>query len=127
MDRIIDNIAPMHRIQCCNKYNKWYSSNIKKLGQLKDISHSKAKNSNNPEHWRLYRVNRNLYYNAIKAAKKEHFYKKLTIRGKNDRVKIKDEHKNSNNLWGTVKEMTNTRNKVPPRMIIHEGNILLHQ
>ena len=52
------------------------------------------------------------------------FYRNLTVGGsKNDRVKIKDEHKNSNSLWGMIKEMTNTRTKVPPRMVIHDGNI----
>ena len=52
------------------------------------------------------------------------FYRNLTVGGnKNDRVKIKDEHKNSNSLWGTIKEMTNTRTKVPPRMVIHDENI----
>ena len=39
-------------------------------------------------------------------------------------VIIKPEHNNSSNLWGTVKEMIDVRNKFPTRMIACNGEII---
>ena len=41
-----------------------------------------------------------------------------------NREKIKPEVSKINNLWTTVKELTNTSTKTPPRHIIHENSII---
>ena len=68
MDSIIESIAPKTRIQCCNRYAKWYSPKVKELGEIKNKSHSRAKQSDNQEDWRIFRQDRNNYNNASKEA-----------------------------------------------------------
>ena len=41
-----------------------------------------------------------------------------------DTEKIKPEVNNINKLWTTVKEITNTSTKTPPRHIIHENIVV---
>ena len=56
--------------------------------------------TNDPDDWRHFRRQRNKYNNDIKTAKKKYYY---------------------NKLWSTIKDMTNSCNKTPPRHIDHDN------
>ena len=79
--------------------------------------------TNDRDDWRDFRRQRNKYNNNIKTAKNNYYYNKLTIRDKNypNDIRLKDNVTNDNKLWTTVKDMTDSCNKTPPRNIDHDN------
>ena len=137
-------IAPSKRIQCTKKHCKWYTPALKKLAEYKNKILKIDKSSNSETDWSIFRNIRNKYTNLIKAKKSKYYSHKLTVKNKyetnsnnnnngnsnksntnnNNTInpeKIKPEVSNINKLWTTVKELTNTSTKTPPRHIIHEN------
>ena len=57
------------------------------------------------------------------TAKNNYYYNKLTIKDKNNTkdIRLKDNLTNDNKLWTTVKDMTDSCNKTPPRNIDHDN------
>ena len=82
LNTIIQTIAPSKLIQCKNRYNKWYNSDIETQADIKDKAHKKAKMTNDPDDWRYFRRQRNKYKNDIKTAKNKYYHNKLTIKEK---------------------------------------------
>ena len=79
--------------------------------------------TNDPDDWRHFRRQRNKYNNDIKTAKKKYYYNRLTLKNNKDKkdIKLKDNVTNDNKLWSTIKDMTNSCNKTPPRHIDHDN------
>ena len=70
----------------------------------------------------IFRRQRNKYNNDIKTAKNKYYHNKLTIKDKKDNdIKLKDNVTNDNKLWSTIKDMTDSCNKTPPRNIDHDN------
>ena len=109
--------------------------------------HNIAKSTDSENDWRIFRHTRNAYNKAVKDTKAQYYSNNLTIKSKytqspnkndntdskdtlNDNTintngtKIKPEVSNVNKLWTTVKELTNTATKAPPRSIIHNNTIV---
>ena len=147
VNRCIETISPSKRIQCTKKHCKWYTPALTKLAEYKNKIHKIAKSSNSETDWRIFRNIRNKYNNLVKETKSKYYSQKLTINNKNiangktnnngnninnknnniDRTNnthIKPEVSIINKLWTTVKELTNTSTKAPPRNIIHENSVI---
>ena len=79
--------------------------------------------TNDPDDLRDFRTQRNKYNNDIKTAKNNYYYNKLTVRDKNDKngIKLKDNLTSDSKLWTTIKDMTDSSNKTPPRHINHDN------
>lgn len=109
-----------------NRYNKWYNTDIETQADIKNKAYTKAKWTNDPDDWRDFRRQRNKYNNDIKSAKNIYYYNKFTIRDKKDRndIRLKDNLTNDNKLWTTVKDMTDSYNKTPPRNIYHDNKLV---
>ena len=141
------NNFTIKRIQCTKKHCKWYTPALKKLAEYKNKIHNIAKSSNSETDWRIFRNIRNKYNNLVKETKSKYYSQKLTIKSKHDTTdntnnnsntsinqnnnnnvpndtQIKPEVSNINKLWTTVKELTNTSTKAPPRHIIHENSVI---
>lgn len=121
----IDSISPSKLVQCTKNHTKWYDKNLQELAKIKNEAHSKAKNSNDPEKWRIFRNIRNKYNNTVRSTKDKYYTDRLTIKSKDkSTVKIKPELNSTNKLWTTIKEVTNNVSKSPPRNIIHNGQMV---
>ena len=73
--------------------------------------------------WRYFWRQRNKYNNDIKTAEKKYYYNRLTIQNnkiKKD-IKCKDHVTNDNTILSTIKDMTNSYNKTPPRYIDYDN------
>ena len=79
--------------------------------------------TNDPDDWRDFRRQRNKYNNDIKTAKKKYYYNRLTLKDKKDKndIRLKDNMTNNDKLWSTIKDMTKSCNKTPPRHIDHDN------
>ena len=65
---------------------------------------------------------KNKYNNDIKTAEKKYYYNRLTLQNnkiKKD-IKCKDHVTNDNTILSTIKDMTNSYNKTPPRYIDYD-------
>ena len=143
----IETISPSKRIQCTKKHCKWYTPALTQLAQYKNKLHNIAKSTDSENDWRIFRHTRNAYNKAVKDTKAQYYSNKLTIKSKytpitntnnntdnqdtlnnntinTNGTKIKPEVSNVNKLWTTVKELTNTATKAPPRSIIHNNTIV---
>ena len=122
---IIECIAPSRKVQCSKKYAPWINQNFIRESKIKDELHRIAKGSNNMEDWRNFRAQRNLVNNLNKSNKSSYYNYKLNIK-KDD---VGDEFKYQNDIqskvmWRTFKDLTNNNNQIPPRLILHEGNLV---
>ena len=61
IDNIIQTISPSKLVQCKNRYNKWYNTDIERQADIKNKAHDKAKKTNDPDDWRDFRRQRNTY------------------------------------------------------------------
>merc|ERR1712115_434517 len=118
----------------------WYTPALTQLAQYKNKLHNIAKSTDSENDWRIFRHTRNAYNKAVKDTKAQYYSNKLTINSKQtpssntnapnnntintNGTKIKPEVSNVNKLWTTVKELTNTANKAPPRSIIHNNTVV---
>lgn len=110
----IDSISPSKLVECIKKHTKWYDKNLEELAKIKNEAHSKAKNSNDPEKWRVFRNIRNKYNNTVRSTKDNYYTDRLTIKSKDrSMTKIKPELNSNNKLWTTIKEVTNNISKSP--------------
>ena len=117
--------SPLKKIQCNNSYVPWLNEEFHRESKIKDNLHRIAKGTNNEEDWRNFRAQRNLVTKINKANKSKYFNYQLNIK-KNDNG---DEYKYQNDvqskiMWGTFKNLTNTNKQVPPRVILHNGNLV---
>ena len=117
--------SPFKKIQCNNSYVPWLNDEFQRESKIKDNLHRIAKGTNNEEDWRNFRAQRNLVTKINKANKSKYFNYQLNIK-KNDNG---DEYKYQNDvqskiMWGTFKNLTNTNKQVPPRVILHNGNLV---
>ena len=122
---IIECIAPSKKIQCNNSYVPWLNEEFQRESKIKDNLHRIAKGTNNEEDWRNFRAQRNLVTKMNKANKSKYFNYQLNIK-KNDNG---DEYKYQNDvqskiMWGTFKNLTKTNKQLPPRVILHNGNLV---
>ena len=72
--------------------------------------------------WRHFKDRKNKYNNDIKTAEKKYYYNRLTLQNnkiKKD-IKCKDHVTNDNTILSTIKDMTNSYNKTPPRYIDYD-------
>ena len=116
---------------------------VKDLSKLKNIAHNIAKITNKEEDWRTFRNCRNNYNRGIKNAKNAYFTNRLTIRTKKDKTEtdniidnnddtydkdddiiIKPELNNNRTMWNTVKNLSNSNKKQPPRIIRFANKII---
>ena len=139
------NHCTVTSIQCTKKHCKWYTIELTKLAECKNEIHRIVKSSNSENDWRIFRNIRNKYNNLVKETKSKYYSQKLTIKDKNEattnnntnitnsnnnhiasntKTHLKPEVSNINKLWTTVKELTRTCTKTPPRNIIHENSII---
>ena len=84
-----------------------------------------AKGTNNEDDWRKFRAQRNLVTKMNKSNKGRYYNYQLNI-NKNDNGD-KDKYQNdvqSKIMSGTFKNLTNTNKQVPPRVILHNGNLV---
>ena len=92
---------------------------------MKDELHRIAKGTNSQDDWRRFRAQRNLVIKLNKVNKSNYYNFRLNIK-KNENG---DEDKYQNDvqskiMWGTFKNLTNTNKQVPPRVILHNGNLV---
>ena len=76
----------------------WMTSEISDLIRERDFYHRKARQSNSPDHWQLYKNFRNLVNQEIKASKSK-YYIKLIQEGQGD----------SQKLWSVVNEASSRK------------------
>ena len=122
---IIECIAPSKKIQCTNSYAPWIKDDFLRESKVKDNLHRIAKGTNSEDDWRKFRAQRNLVNKINKANKSSYYNYRLNI-NQNDNG---DEEKYQNEvrskiMWGTFKNLTNTNKQVPPRVILHNGNLV---
>ena len=122
---IIECIAPSKKVQCTKKYAPWINQEFIRESKIKDELHRIAKGSNHAEDWRKFRVQRNLVNNLNKANKSSYYNFKLNIKQDEtgDEIKYQNDIK-SKVMWRTFKDLSNTNNQTPPRIIVHDGNLV---
>ena len=122
---IIECIAPSKKVQCSKNYAPWINQEFIRESKIKDELHRIAKVSNNGDDWRKFRAQRNLVNNLNKSNKSAYYNFKLNIkRDENgDENKFQNDIK-SKEMWKTFKELSNTNTQVPPRLILHDGNLV---
>merc|ERR1712240_2833 len=103
----------------------WINDDFLRESKIKDNLHRIAKGTNNEEDWRKFRAQRNLVTKMNKANKSNYYNYRLNIK-KNENG---DEDKYQNDvqskiMWGTLKNLTNTNKQVPPRVILHNRNLV---
>merc|ERR1712240_51393 len=103
----------------------WINDDFKRESKIKDNLHRIAKGTNNEDDWRKFRAQRNLVTKMNKSNKSRYYNYQLNIK-KNDNG---DEYKYQNDviskiMWSTFKNLTNTNKQVPPRGILHNGNLV---
>ena len=78
-------------------------------------------------------MHRNIYNKEVKRAKQNYYSNKLTIKSnKKDIIDnkipttpiIKPEFQREDKLWNTVKELTNSNRKQPPRVLNHNNSVV---
>ena len=71
LNMILDQVAPIKRIQVRNKYAPWLSNATKALITDRDLAQKKAAESNNEDDWKLFRKLRNQINNKLRKEKRQ--------------------------------------------------------
>ena len=110
-DLMINTIAPSRRVQTCKKHAPFIDTEtLAQIAQRKE-HYAKARQSNTPEDWRLYRHTNNTTNRLIKQ-KKIDFYRQ------------KFDTKDDKTMWTTLKNLTNNKGQQQPATILHNNNFI---
>ena len=95
-DDVINKHCPLKKIRVSKKKSnqKWYNDYIDALRNARDRAHVQAIQTNDVEHWKLYKKIKNQTNNKILLAKKN-FYK----------TSIEDAKCNSKKMWSVLKDL----------------------
>ena len=95
----------------------WFSNELRTLLRKKDRAHKKAKRTNSPAHWFLFREQRNIYCREIKR------YKMLFKARKYDSL-ITNEHVSEKKWWHILKDILGqtSESQLPP---LHLNNQII--
>ena len=111
---IASQFIPNKMITVRPKDSPWYTTELRNMKRRLDRLHKKAKNSNNPEHWALFREVRNQYCRSLKNAENEYEIKISN--------KLKDNTNFNPKMWWKIAKSflgCNYDNHYPP---IKDGN-----
>ena len=109
---ILDEIAPMRRIQLRQNYNPWISQETLNLMKERDDLNEKASNSGNREDWKKYKTLRNKINNRLKFEERSW-----------QSAKLKQCNGDSKTSWNTIKTILNWKNYGAPCMLFHDGQL----
>ena len=92
LNNILDEMAPIRKIQVRKKYVPWLSATTKELLKERDTAQAKAASSRDQNYWRAYKHLRNTTTSKIRAEKRAWEQQKLDAA----------QH-NSSTLWSNIK------------------------
>ena len=92
LTKILDEMAPVRKIQTRKNYAAWMSKETKTLKERREAAHERAVTTNNQEDWRYYKNLRNQVTANLREDKRQWEAKKLDLQ-------IND----SSGVWRTVK------------------------
>ena len=111
LNMILDEVAPIKRIQVRNKYAPWLSNATKALITERDLAQKKAAESNDDEDWKQFRKMRNQINNKLKMEKRQWQARRL------------EACSNTSDTWRTIKGWLGWRGGGPPTQLVVDGEL----
>ena len=111
LNRMIDTLAPAHRVQLNKKHSPFIDTESLALINTRKEHYARARQTDTPEDWRQYRHTNNLT-NRLLAKKKR------------DYLTNKFDSKNTNTMWTALKNQTGTNKQQQPTTIIDNSTFI---
>ena len=113
LTNVLDDMAPIRKIQIRTKYAPWLSEDTKHLKLEREAAQERAAESNSPEDWRIFRSLRN----------------QVTGKGREDKKnweenKLDPKENSSTDVWKTVKGWLGWGTSGTPTQLFWEGRLV---
>ena len=110
---ILDEMAPIRKIQTRKKYVPWLSKGTKSLMKVRNEAQEKATETGNPDDWRMYRAIRNQVTARCRTDKAEW-----------EREKLDHINNTSTDTWQTVKGWLGWGSAGTPTKLFSDGRLV---
>ena len=113
LNNILDEMAPVKKIQTRSNYAPWLGEDTKVLQQQRNTAQEQAAQSGDADDWRLFRTLRNQVTAKSRKDRKEW-----------EKKKFDSEENSSTDIWKTVKGWLGWNSGGPPTQLFSDGKMV---